>query len=142
MVNFGSNALVESELTSDSDYLVKRLSNAKAVGGSNRLESALQTIKDNLFTRRFRNLPLRQVVLITTLKNKLGQREAILKIAQELKGVDKAKIIVLVVGDDVNGKLVSDLSSGKGSGLPVERFNEMPSAVDEMFAIIAGNAGK
>ena len=142
LVNFGSNALVESELTSDSDYLVSRLSKAQAVGGSSRVDLALQTIRDKLFTRRFRNLPLRQVVLITNMKNKLGQREAIIKFAQELKDFDKAKIIVLAVGDDINKKLVNDISSGKDSSLSVERFDEMPSVVDEMFGIIAGNAGK
>lgn len=141
LVNFGSDVVVESRLTSDQEYLLKAVQNVKKIGGATgKLDLAMAKVRDDIFTRRFQNLPLRQVVLITPVLNNLQNKNDVLRIVKDIQDGDNVKVTIVSVGD--SGSNFDDITSGKGANLQVDLFEEMPSIVDDVFALISENAGK
>lgn len=137
LVNFGSDVSIESRLTSDQGSLLKILANLKKLGGVRRIDLAFEKIRNDIFTNRYRNLPLRQLVLITTGNNNPPYRKALVKVVEDMRNV---KIAVVPIGKNVN-KDGFDITPDKASILPVNSSEDMPAVVDDIFSVISDNAG-
>lgn len=139
LVNFGADATIESGLTSQEEDLFKAIENLKKIGGVRRIDLAIRRIRDDIFTRRLQNLPLRQIIVITSGANNLQNKDALVKVITEVKESDKVKVVVVGVGDNKNE--LDNISSDEGLTVQIDSFDKMPSIVDDIFSVISENAG-
>lgn len=141
LVNFGSDVIIESRLTPNQDSLLKTIESMKKVGGVSKINFAMERIRDDVFTRRLKNLPLRQLILISPIPDNLQNKDAVLKLVKDIRKTDGAKISVVSIGSSKSKNNFDAISSGKDSNLQINTFDKMPSIVDDLFSVIGQNAG-
>lgn len=141
LINFGSEVNIPLKLTFQQNDLFASIENLQKIGGSRRTDLALQKIKDEIFTIRFQNVLLRQIVLITSGDSDLLKRDALARIAKGLKEENNAKIAIVAIGNSINKDLLDDVSSNEESTIQIYSSDKLPSVVDDVFSVISKNAG-
>ena len=101
VINYGSQVIWLSSLTSDRSILYDALKKISKIGGQRRIDIALTNFEDEVFGSSNQNNRTKQVILFVTGKNSLSGKETLSVTTQRLK--DKGvKFTVIGIGNNVD----------------------------------------
>lgn len=141
LVNFGSKVSIETQFTAIKEDLLSKLDSWNKIGGVRRFDLVLRQLRNIVDSRRSADLAVQQVVLLTSGRIPDSKKLSAMENAKQLKESDKVKITVVAIGDEVNKTELGEVSSNKDAVVHVNTFGNLPSGVDDLFAVVTRNSG-